>query len=131
MDTIGSLAFTAAAMAQQRTQHSEQLETRKTIAQTELEIEQHQHIEKVEQEKRLLERQLKFAHVLLNKERKLTLRMHVQGLEQELQHHIQGLSLDTETARRENLRDVWIGRARNVDSLLIVTASLLGLFCFI
>eukprot|EP00163_Fabomonas_tropica_P002316 TRINITY_DN1174_c1_g1_i1.p1 TRINITY_DN1174_c1_g1~~TRINITY_DN1174_c1_g1_i1.p1 ORF type:complete len:182 (+),score=28.99 TRINITY_DN1174_c1_g1_i1:34-579(+) len=58
----------------------------------------------------------------------LNTRLHLEALQQELAHHLQQMAHDTETARRENLRDVWSQRNRKAETLMITNTLMFGCF---
>lgn len=58
----------------------------------------------------------------------LALRLHIEQLQQELMHHTQQMTHATETARRENMRDVWEQKARKAETLLITNTLMFGSF---
>jgi len=58
----------------------------------------------------------------------LSLRLHIEQLQQELMHHKQQMTHATETARRENMRDVWEQKARKSETLLITNTLMFGCF---
>ena len=58
----------------------------------------------------------------------MALRLHVEQLQQELMHHSQQMTHATETARRENLRDVWSQKTRKAETLLITNTLMFGCF---
>eukprot|EP00050_Salpingoeca_kvevrii_P019105 m.82539 g.82539 ORF g.82539 m.82539 type:complete len:499 (+) comp8266_c0_seq2:259-1755(+) len=86
------------------------------------------HDEQIRLANELHDVETKLARELHNLQTKLALKLHIENLWQQLRHHTQQVKISIESARRENLRDVWIQKNRKADTLLITTTLMFASF---
>mmetsp|Transcript_36466 Transcript_36466/g.91412 ORF Transcript_36466/g.91412 Transcript_36466/m.91412 type:complete len:470 (-) Transcript_36466:67-1476(-) len=125
---FASAASMVAPMVQAYVHHTKELEEALRLHKEQIQQAAKQHIEALRHAELLHKEQIHLGKLLYKAEKEYARQMHLQSLRQELMHHLQQIHLDTETARRENVRDVWAQKSRKADTLMITITLMIAAF---